>query len=42
MNSKNIPDLSYYRLSLIAFLHESHPERLQDNSFISARSNAAV
>jgi hypothetical protein len=42
MNSKNIPDLSYYHLSLIAFLHESHPERLIDNRFITARAEVAA
>lgn len=43
MNSKNnIPDLSYYRLSLMDFLRESHPERLKDEPFISARTEAAA
>jgi hypothetical protein len=43
MNSKNnIPDISYFRLSLMDFLRESHPERLPDNSFITARSEAAA
>jgi hypothetical protein len=43
MNSKNsIPNISYYRLSLLAFLHESHPERLSDNRFIIARSEMAA
>ena len=43
MNSTNsIPDISYYRLSLVAFLRESHPERLDDKRFIDARSEAAA
>jgi len=43
MNSNNnIPDLSFYRLSLMDFLRESHPEKLSDNRFISARSEAAA
>jgi hypothetical protein len=43
MNSKNkTPDISYYRLSLTDFLKESHPERLIDTDFISARSAAAA
>ena len=43
MNSKdNIPELSYYRLSLLAFLRESHPELLNEERFINSRANAAV
>jgi hypothetical protein len=43
MNSKNnIPDISYYRLSLMDFLRESHPERFADTGFITARSEAAA
>ena len=43
MNSKNIiPDLSYYRLSLVDFLRESHPERLNDDRFIATRAEAAA
>jgi len=37
-----IPELSYYRLLLLDFLRESHPERLDDNRFISARAEAAA
>jgi len=33
--------MSYFRLSLIDFLRESHPERLIDNRFIISRTNAA-
>ena len=45
MNSKNrnhAPDISYFRLSLMAFLRESHPERLKDNRFIIACADAAT
>jgi hypothetical protein len=44
MNSKNnhAPDISYFRLSLIDFLRESYPERLEDNSFILACTEAAT
>ncbi|MDR1129424.1 MAG: DUF1896 domain-containing protein [Prevotellaceae bacterium] len=44
MNSKNshAPDISYFRLSLIDFLRESHPERLKDNRFILACTDAAT
>jgi hypothetical protein len=36
------PDISYFRLSLMDFLKESHPERLRDNRFIIARTDAAT
>jgi hypothetical protein len=43
MNSKNKPaDLSYFRLSLVAFLRESHPQLLDDEKFIAARNQAAL
>jgi hypothetical protein len=44
MNSKNnhAPDISYFRLSLIDFLRESYPERLEDNSFLLACTEAAT
>lgn len=43
MNIKNKPaDLSYFRLSLIAFLKESHPQLLSDEKFIAARNQAAL
>jgi hypothetical protein len=41
INSKT-PDISYYRLSLMDFLKESHPELLIDKAFISTRSEAAA
>jgi hypothetical protein len=43
MNSKNnIPDISHFRLSLADFLRESHPERLKDERFILACTDAAT
>jgi len=43
MNSKNqAPDISYFRLSLMAFLKESHPELLKDNHFILSCTDAAT
>jgi hypothetical protein len=43
MNRKEIPaDMSYFRLLLVAFLHESFPELLQDEKFINARTQAAL
>jgi hypothetical protein len=43
MNSKNLPaDLSYFRLSLQAFLRESHPHLATDEKFITARTEAAL
>jgi hypothetical protein len=40
--NRNIPDLSYFKLLLTDFLRESHPERLDDERFISVRSEAAA
>ena len=43
MNRKNhSSDISYFRLSLIEFLKESHPERLKDKRFIISCTNAAT
>lgn len=43
MNSKNkIPDISYFRLSLMDFLRESHPHLVNDRKFITARTKAAL
>ena len=42
-SSKNIiPELSYYRLLLLDFLRESHPERTNDSRFIATRAEAAA
>jgi hypothetical protein len=43
MNSKkHAPDISYFRLSLMDFLRESHPERLKDNRFTATCAEAAT
>jgi len=43
MNNKtHAPDISYFRLSLMAFLTESHPERMEDNRFILSCADAAT
>ncbi len=41
-SKKRAPDISYFRLSLMDFLHESHPERLEDNRFIVACVDTAT
>jgi len=42
-NSKNIiSELSYYRLLLLDFLRESHPERTNDSRFIATRAEVAA
>ena len=41
-NKKHAPDISYFRLSLMAFLKESHPERLKDNRFILSCADSAT
>lgn len=42
MNSRNTTgSLSYYRLSLLSFLKESHPEKADDTVFINARVDLA-
>jgi len=42
--NKNIelPELSYYRLSLQSFLKESHPELANDAEFIASRGDLAA
>jgi hypothetical protein len=43
MNSENnIPNISYFRLSLVDFLRESHPHLVNDRKFITARAEAAL
>jgi hypothetical protein len=43
MNSKkHAPDISWFRLSLVDFLRESHPERLNDHRLIIACADAAA
>jgi len=41
-NNNHAPDISYFRLSLMQFLKESHPELLRDSHFIVARTYAAT
>ncbi|WP_029902378.1 DUF1896 domain-containing protein [Prevotella sp. 10(H)] len=41
-NNRNIPmELSYYRLTLLSYLKESHPNLAYDNGFITTRSDEA-
>jgi hypothetical protein len=43
MNAKNYPaDLSYFRLLLVDFLRESHPQLLDDEKFIAAHNQVAL
>ncbi len=35
-------ELSYFKLRLIAFLKESHPDKVNDNLFIQERSELAT
>lgn len=35
-------ELSYYRLTLLSYLRESHPERAADDAFIRARADLAA
>lgn len=37
----SLRELSYYELSLIAFLRESHPHLVENRTFISERANSA-
>lgn len=49
-NKSNVPvsvaeepdELSYYRLTLLSFLRESHPDLADDESFVATRSNHAA
>ena len=49
-NKSNVPvsvaeepdELSYYRLTLLAFLRESHPDLADDESFVATRSEQAA
>ena len=48
-NKPNMPapsvepdELSYYRLTLLSYLRESHPERAADDAFIRARAELAA
>ena len=49
-NKSNVPvsvaeepdELSYYRLTLLSFLRESHPDLADDGSFVTIRSDQAA
>ena len=41
-NNNHAQDISYFRLSLMAFLSESHPERLEDNRLILSLADTAT
>jgi hypothetical protein len=42
MKKKDKQELSYYRLLLLSYLKESHPEKVGDNNFTSLRSEQAA
>ena len=42
MKTTNKQEFSYYRLRLESYLKDYHPERLADEAFIRARSDAAA
>ena len=42
MKTTNKKECSYYRLRLASYLKDYHPERLADEAFIRARSDAAA
>lgn len=43
MEKENQPiELSYYSLSLLAFINESHPHRSSDTAFIESRADLAA
>lgn len=42
MKQEQSQGLSYYRLSLLSFLKESHPELLSDSDFITTKSDSAA
>ena len=42
MNTKAIPELSYFRLKLTAYLRDHQPELVDDAALVSSRSDAAL
>lgn len=43
MKQNNEPmEMSYYGLSLLSFLKESHPDKANDTTFVEARANLAA
>ncbi len=41
-NKSTAVKLSYFRLSLLSYLRESHPDKADDKQFIAARGDAAA
>ncbi len=41
-NKSTAVELSYFRLSLLSYLRESHPDKDDDKQFIAARGDAAA
>lgn len=41
-NKSTAVELSYFRLSLLSYLRESHPDRAADKQFIASRGDAAA
>ena len=42
MNTKAIPELSYFRLKLTAYLRDHQPDLVDDATLVSSRSDAAL
>ena len=42
MNTKAIPELSYFRLKLTAYLRDHQPDLVDDTTLVSSRSDAAL
>ena len=42
MNTKATPELSYFRLKLTAYLRDHQPDLVDDATFVSSRSDAAL
>ena len=42
MNTKAIPELSYFRLKLTAYLRDHQPDFVDDATLVSSRSDAAL
>lgn len=41
-NKSTAVELSYFRLSLLSYLRESHPDKADDKQFIASRGDAAA
>lgn len=42
INKSTAVELSWFRLSLLSYLHESHPDKAVDRQFIASRGDAAA